>query len=192
MYFPRLFVTLQPDMCSLESLKIDLKALKEGQNVFHFTLSDSYFEAVAGPEVSRGDVTVALDIRRSADIFTLDFHVDGTVVIPCDLCLDDMQQAVSSDSRFTARFGDDESADDELLVVSEDDGVLDISWLIYEQIVLAIPIKHVHAPGKCNAAMTQKLNELSAARSSNEVEETIDPRWSALAKLKVKSESDEE
>jgi len=42
----------------------------------------------------------------------------------------------------------------------------------------------VHAPGKCNHAMTEKLEELSAARSSDEAGE-IDPRWSALKDLKI-------
>jgi uncharacterized metal-binding protein YceD (DUF177 family) len=61
-----------------------------------------------------------------------------------------------------------------------------MSWLIYEFIVLAIPIKHVHAPGKCNPAMSQVLEELSADRSSDEVSnQPIDPRWSALEKLKI-------
>jgi uncharacterized metal-binding protein YceD (DUF177 family) len=51
--------------------------------------------------------------------------------------------------------------------------------------MLAIPIKHVHAPGKCNSAMTQKLEELSGAvRSGEEEAEAIDPRWEALLKLK--------
>ena len=185
MYFPRLFVTLQPDMCTLDSLMIDLKALSDGKTVMEYILSDDYFEAIDAPEMSRGDVVATLVIHRSADVFTLSLHIDGTVVIPCDLCLDDMQQTISGDSRFTARFGNDESDDDELLVVPEDEGVLDISWLIYEQIVLAIPIKHVHAPGKCNAAMTEKLSELSAARSSSGMENAIDPRWEQLKKLKV-------
>jgi uncharacterized metal-binding protein YceD (DUF177 family) len=51
--------------------------------------------------------------------------------------------------------------------------------------MLAIPIKHVHAPGKCNSAMMQKLQELSgAARSGEEEAEGTDPRWEALLKLK--------
>ncbi len=182
--FAHLFVPLQPDMCSLEALKIDLKALKEGQNALQFGLSDDYFEAIAAPEVSRGDVHVAMEIQRSVDIFTVKIHVEGSVVVSCDLCLDDMDQPIASDSRFTVRFGDEESEDDEVLIVPEDDGVLDTSWLIYEQIVLAIPIKHVHAPGKCNDAMTQKLEELSAARSSDGGESQIDERWSALKQLK--------
>jgi uncharacterized metal-binding protein YceD (DUF177 family) len=53
--------------------------------------------------------------------------------------------------------------------------------------MLAIPIKHVHAPGKCNSAMTQKLDELSGAvrSSEEEADAPIDPRWEALKKLKV-------
>jgi hypothetical protein len=35
--------------------------------------------------------------------------------------------------------------------------------------------------------MTEKLHELSAARSSDEAN-AVDPRWEALRKLKVKSE----
>ena len=171
-------------MCSLESLKIDLKALKEGQNALEFSLSDDYFEAIAAPEVTRGNIHVALEIQRSVGIFTVDMHVEGSVVVLCDLCLDDMEQPILLDSRFTVRFGDEESEDDDVLIVSEDDGVLDTSWLIYEQTVLAIPIKHVHAPGKCNDVMTRKLEELSAARSSDGGEDQIDERWSALKQLK--------
>ena len=150
-------------------------------------------------EVRRGRVQAALEILRSAGIFTLKGHLEGFVIVPCDLCLDDMEQPVATDCRFTIRFGEEDSEDDELLIVSEDNGILDLSWLLYEQIALAIPIKHVHAPGKCNVVMTEKLSELlpygnsddeewSAARSSDEDNDdgdnNIDPRWSALLKLK--------
>ena len=97
-----------------------------------------------------------------------------------------MQQAIDTDNRLLVRLGAETNMDDdELITVSEDQGVLDLSWFIYEFIMLAIPIKHVHAPGKCNRVMTQKLEELSAARSSDEAKE-IDPRWSALEKLNIK------
>ena len=83
------------------------------------------------------------------------------------------------------KLGDTYSEDDDTVTVDENEGSLDLSWFIYEFVMLAIPIKHVHAPGKCNSAMTQKLDELSGAvRSGKEAAETIDPRWSALLKLK--------
>lgn len=172
-------------MCSVEALKIDLKAVGEGRSSLHFDLSDDYFEAIAAPELSRGNVHVEVEILNAQNVFTFDFHLEGMVIVPCDLCLDDMEQPITADNRLTARFGDEESEDDELVIVPEDEPVLDLSWLIYEQIVLAIPIKHVHAPGKCNDVMTQKLKELSAARSSDESETAVDPRWEKLKNLKI-------
>ena len=83
-------------MCSLESLKIDLKGLDEGDNALSFNLGDAYFEAIEAPEVRRGNVCVDLNVRRTENYFDLDFSVHGTVTVPCDLCLDDMEQEVES------------------------------------------------------------------------------------------------
>ena len=173
-------------MCSLESLKIDLKGLKEGQNALQFNLGDAYFEAIEAPEVRRGNVCVDLSVRRTESFFDLDFSIHGTVVVPCDLCLDDMDQEVESENHLVVKFGDEYSEDDDLITVEEAEGVLDVAWLIYEFIALDIPIKHVHAPGKCNAAMIKALEEHSATRSSGEDgTEEVDPRWSELKKLKT-------
>ena len=100
------------------------------------------------------------------------------------ICLDDMDQSIETDNRLVVKFGEDYSEDDDLVTVAENEGILDVSWFIYEFIALNIPIKHVHAPGKCNPAMIEKLNEHSAARSGEEEEDTVDPRWEALLKLK--------
>jgi uncharacterized metal-binding protein YceD (DUF177 family) len=171
-------------MCNLESFKIDLKELNEGVNTFAFDLDDAFFAAIEAPEVSRGNVHVDVNIRRTADYFDIDFMVDGTVMVPCDVCLDDMEQHVESQNHLVAKFGEEYSEDDDLVTVPENEGVLDLTWFVYEFIALDIPIKHVHAPGKCNPAMIKALEELSATRSSDEDEETIDPRWSELEKLK--------
>ena len=96
-----------------------------------------------------------------------------------------MDQPIDADNHLVAKFGLEYNDDDEVIIVPEEEGILDMSWFIYEFIVLNIPIKHVHAPGKCNPAMIQMLHEHNAARSSEEEEEqTIDPRWDALKKLK--------
>lgn len=173
-------------MCNLESLKIDLKELNEGLTSLHFNLGDAYFESLDEDEIKRGSVSVSLNVRRTENYFELDFHTAGSVVIPCDLCLDDMDQDVESDDRLIVKFGEEYSEDDDLITVDEREGVLDVAWFIYEFIALNIPAKHVHTPGKCNAAMIKVLEEHSATRSSGENEETaVDPRWNGLEKLKT-------
>ena len=173
-------------MYSLEPLKIDLAGLKEGETAFEYDLGDAYFEAVEAPEVRRGRVHVNVSVSRSGGMFRLGVHTEGTVCVPCDICLDDMEQAVSADNTLTARIGEEYSEDDDLVTVGKDDPVLDLSWFVYEFIALSIPIKHVHAPGKCNPAMIKALEEHSAARSGEgDAEEPVDSRWSELEKLKT-------
>lgn len=171
----------------LDILKIDLKGLADGLNSFEFDLDDAYFKAVNAPEVGRGNVHVSLKIVRTQnDYFTLDFHEKGTVVLPCDLCLDDMEQPIETQQRLEAKFGNAYSEDGDLVTVPENEGILDVSWFVYEFILLALPIKHVHAPGKCNPAMISMLEAHSATRSSgDEDENAVDPRWEALSDLRL-------
>ena len=172
-------------MCSLEFLKIDLKSLKEEETSLEFDLNDSYFEALDDAEVKKGSLHVSVSIRKATGFFELSFHTAGTIIIPCDRCLDDMEQLVETDNRLVVKLGSEYSEEDEIIVVPENEGILDMSWFIYEFVALVIPIRHVHAPGKCNPAMTQALEELSADRSSDEESaQEIDPRWEALLKLK--------
>ena len=172
-------------MCSLESYKIDLKGVKEETMSLDFDLNDDFFGALDGSQLEHGALHVSVSIRKMAGFFEFQFHTTGTVVISCDRCLDDMDQPIETDNQLLVKLGDTYSEDDDAVTVDENEGILDVSWFIYEFVMLAIPIKHVHAPGKCNSVMTQKLEELSGAvRSGEEEAEAIDPRWEALLKLK--------
>ena len=173
-------------MCSLEFLKIDLKSLKEEETSLEFDLDDTYFEALDDAEVKKGSLHVSVSIRKATGFFEFRFHTAGTVIITCDRCLDDMEQPVETDNRLIVKLGSDYSEEDDLVVVPENEGILDMTWFIYEFVALVIPIRHVHAPGKCNPAMTKALEELSADRSSDEESShETDPRWDKLKKLKM-------
>ena len=172
-------------MNSLEFLKIDLKGLKEEETSLELSLDNDFFATLDGAEVKQGSLHVSVSIRKATGFFELLFHTEGHVIIPCDRCLDSMEQPVETDNRLIVKFGSNYSEEDDIIVVPEDEGILDISWFIYEFVILVIPIRHVHAPGKCNPAMTKALEELSADRSSDEESsQAVDPRWEALLKLK--------
>ena len=173
-------------MCSLETYKIDLKGLKEDETALDFDLNDDFFQSLDGSQLEHGALHVSVSIRKMTGFFELLVHTEGSVTVSCDRCLDDMEQPISTDNRMMVKLGDTYSDDDDTVTIDENEGILDLSWFIYEFIMLAIPIKHVHAPGKCNSAMTQKLEELSGAvRSGEEEAEAIDPRWEKLKNLKV-------
>lgn len=180
------FALQSVDMTSLETFKIDLKALSEGETTIECGLGDDFFEDIDAPDVRSGQLHIVVTIRRRDNTFELLFHTAGTVTVPCDLCLDDMEQSIEATDRLTAYLGETDSEGDDTVSVSEEEGILDVAWFVYESIALNIPLRHVHAPGKCNPAMMKVLKEHSAARSGDEDgENVVDSRWAALKDLKI-------
>ncbi|MBO4719253.1 MAG: DUF177 domain-containing protein [Prevotella sp.] len=174
-------------MCSLEQFKIDLKRLTDEVTTLEYDLDNRFFAVLDGSELRQGTLHVSVSIRKATGFFELQFHFEGTVTVTCDRCLDDMDQPISTDNSLVVKLGTANSEEDDVIIVPEDEGILDMSWLIYEFIMLAIPLKHVHAPGKCNPAMSKVLEELSTDRSSDEESnQPVDPRWSKLVELNIK------
>ena len=174
-------------MCNLEQFKVDLKALTEEVTPLEWELDDQFFEQLEDAQLQQGSVHVSGSIRKAVGFFELELQSVGTVRVPCDRCLEMMDQPVEADLRLIVKMGSEYTDDDDVITVDEAHPVLDTAWLIYESIALAVPIRHVHQPGDCNVAMSEKLEQLSAARSSDaDAQDNIDPRWAKLKNLKVK------
>ncbi|MGI6223896.1 MAG: YceD family protein [Prevotella sp.] len=169
----------------MDDFQIDLRDLKEGLTEMSYELNDDFFGRLEGASLKRGQLRCEVAVNRTGTFFELRFHIEGMVIVPCDLCLDDMEQPIVADDSVACKLGDEDRSDDELIIVAREKGVLDISWLVYEFVNLAVPIRHVHAPGKCNAAMMSLLKKYSVSRRDDgDNDEETDPRWDALKKLK--------
>ena len=186
-------------MGKFELYTIDLKNLTPGTHDFEYLLENKFFVDIDGNEVHKGHVHVHLTVKKSSMAFELNFQISGTVIIPCDRCLDEMEQPIETEDKLIVKFGKEYAEEsDEIVIVPEEEGSINIAWFLYEFIALAIPIKHVHAAGKCNKAMAAKLRK-HTARSLNDSEEPLDeelddasdkpnadvsdPRWAALKGL---------
>ena len=127
-----------------------------------FLLDDAYFASLEAPDIQHGRVTVTVEaVRLTAEDFRLTLRTEGTVTVACDRCLDDMDQPISATDHLSVSLGEAyEDEGDEQVVIPREDGTLNLAWLMYELIALAVPMKHVHAPGQCNEAMSEKLSSL--------------------------------
>ena len=170
---------------------------------YEFVLDNLFFANIDGPEVQKGKVNVILVVKKTSRAFEFNFQTEGMVWVPCDRCLDDMEQPVSSTDKLMVKFGHEYAEEgDNLIVIPEEEGEINVAWFMYEFVALAIPMKHVHAPGKCNKAVSSKLHkhlrtkadeddaedeifiEGEDAMPENDAEETqIDPRWNELKKI---------
>ena len=174
-------------MGKFDKYKIDLKGMQTDSAKYEFVLDNLYFAHIDGPEVQKGKVNVTLTVKRTSRAFELSFQTDGIVWVPCDRCLDEMELQITSSDKLMVKFGHEYAE-------------INVAWFMYEFVALSIPMKHVHAPGKCNKAVTSKLSKhlkTDANEDSDEVfdtggddivvaeemEEQIDPRWNELKKI---------
>lgn len=169
-------------MGKLDTFKIDLKGLNTENACFEFRLDNAYFDAIGSEDLKGGDLLTTLQVRKVAGNFELSFHTEGVVTVTCDLCLDDMSVPIVTDNKLVARLGDEFDDNDEFIVIPADEGILDVAWLVYEFIVLAVPMRHVHEEGQCNPDMIRRIGQLVVDNSDDD--EAVDPRWNELRKLK--------
>lgn len=144
-------------MSKFEQYNIVLKDISNEIRNYEFELDDVYFKKIDSPEVQKGKVTAKVSVQKKMSTYELNFQLDGIIIIPCDRCLDDMEHAIRYKEKLQVKFGSTFSEENEIVIVPESDGGINIAWFLYEFIVLNIPIKHVHAPGECNKTMVNKL-----------------------------------
>ena len=162
---------------------------------YKYQLDNQFFLDLDAPEVQKGQVNVTLKVRKTSGVYQLNFHTEGKVVVICDRCLDEMDQPIETEDQLKVKLGAEYSEMEDIVVIPEEEGYINVAWFIYEFIALSIPMKHVHAPGKCNKDMVSKLSkhlrvsgddedddDFLEEDSSNEPQ-TIDPRWNELKKI---------
>ena len=162
--------------------------------LFRLFFGFSIMQERAIREVRKGNACVNLDIKKTSHAFELDFRITGRVCVPCDRCLDDVEVAVDATEKLTVKMGHEYAEEDNnLIVIPEEEGEINVAWFMYEFIALAIPMKHVHAEGECNEDMMHKLNEHLCTDADDNIElgeddgvvseKPIDPRWNELKKI---------
>lgn len=149
-------------MCRSDTFDIDLGGLQDGDAQVVYDLDDAFFDAVGSGDIRSGRVKVSVRIRKKTAFCELDFHIEGTVGVPCDICLDDVACNIDSDNKIVAVLTGDSrtavSAGDDVVTVDNAEGTLNVAWLIYEFITLALPVRHVHEEGRCNSEMIDVLH----------------------------------
>lgn len=179
----------------LDSYKIDLKEMRTDVAEYRFTLNDAFFEAVEGTLVKSGRASANLKIRESGGAYVLTFHIKGTVHVPCDRCLEDMDVEIETERMLTVRLGEEYADEGDMMILPYEDAILNVAWIVYEFIVLEVPLTHVHEPGHCNVEMMRVLAAHLVASSEDtdgtedvkgadeESGKPVDPRWDKLKEI---------
>lgn len=156
-------------MAKFSLYNISLKNLSLGNHTYEYELDNKFFDAIDGEEVRKGKVSVKVNVRRTSSTFDFNFDIKGVVKVPCTRCLDDMNLDVDTNNRLVVKFGEEYSEEsDEIVIIPEDEGEINIAWFLYEFIALTIPIKHVHPTGECNRVVSSKYRKHRAVSIDDE------------------------
>lgn len=168
-------------MSKFDLYKVDLKGMQQDTLQYEYLLDNQFFTNIDSEVIQKGKVNVSLTVTKTGGMYHLVFHLSGTIIIPCDRCLDDMDFPVETTAKLIVKLGKDYSEEsDEIVVIPEKEGIINLAWFLYEFVALTIPIKHVHGPSNCNKQMTSKLKK-HTAKSPDDM---TDSRWDALKGLK--------
>lgn len=180
--------------------------LPEGTHEFHYDLGKEFFKNMDSTDIRDANVAVDLTVTYRNGVYDLAFACDGTVTVACDRCLDDLELPIETAYHVTVKYGDSYKEDsDEFIEIPESDNHLNVAYMIFDTVSLAIPIKHIHPQGKCNRAMSSLLkkhrthvaddpdadleDELIDEMEAGDIQEETssqaptDPRWDALKNL---------
>ena len=189
-------------MSKFEQYNIVLKDILDETRMFEYDLDNSYFKKIDSPEVQIGNVKAKVSVHKKTNTYELKFELNGLIIIPCDRCLDNMEQSIHYKEKLLVKFGENFSEENDIVIVPESEGAINIAWFLYEFIVLNIPLKHVHATGDCNKTMAGKLKKhITRQKGDDDDDESTafddddsdddfttndsqtDPRWDGLQNI---------
>ena len=127
-------------MQALKQFSIPLKRLKIGRHDFVFEIGKDFFRHFEDSPLDSGNLETQLVFDKKSDHIVLDFRTSGTVVTECDRCTARIDLPLESSYQVIIKFGEGQSEDPDVVYIEADAHELNVAGLIYEQIVLAIPI----------------------------------------------------
>lgn len=163
---------------------LPIGGLPVGTQPYSFDIGREFFALTEASEIIDGQVKVALELSKQEGMIALNFVIAGEVIVACDRCLDDCAQHIEGEYKLILKYGDHfEEESDEVLIIPLEQHQFDISRLLYEYIVLLMPMKRVHpddAQGHptCNKEVLKRLEEHRAPAEP-------DPRWEVLKQIKT-------
>jgi uncharacterized metal-binding protein YceD (DUF177 family) len=165
--------------------EIAFVGLKLGIHEYNYSVDSRFFENFEKTEFHDAKVDVKLTLDKKSGIFLLHFDINGHVTLPCDRCGDDFDLTLWDEFDLVVKIIDDELVesksmeDAEVAYIGRSESLLDVSFWIYEFIVLSVPMQHIHpddenGKSKCNP---DALNYLTQHPESDE-----NPIWNQLKK----------
>ncbi len=169
----------------LKSFEINLTRLENGIHHFQFELVPDFFKTFENNLVKEGFGSASMSMDKSEAIIILNFMIKVNVLLDCDLSLDSYLESLICEKRHIVKFGlTNEELSDEISVIEMGTQALDVSNYIYDYVSLEIPMKKVHPRLRDQERAELVYKDKTPSLNDQPQENSVDPRWEALKKIK--------
>lgn len=154
-----------------------------GLNEYTFDINDGFLSTIEGAAVQHADAQVKLNLLKFENLYDLSFHLTGSVLCECDVCLEEFKLPLDAEYKLLIKVSETENyEDDEIIYITEKLIEYDLSSYLYDSLMLAVPQRKVcemSGNKQCNEEVITKLEELNQPIEDEE-EKNNNPTWDKL------------
>lgn len=128
----------------MQPFVVRLTGLKAGVTRFDWRAELEFFESFGNTDIVGAGLDIAVELRHHGLTVDVNCDIVGSVTVPCDRCLGDLEMPVRTSFEET---------------YSPEGGELDLSQDIYDYVCTCLPLQRVHPEGECDQETTKFLSK---------------------------------
>ncbi len=173
-------------MDKLRNYDVAFSGLKNGKHEFKFEIEQSFFDLFeTEQEFTNAHISADVLLEKHTTFLDFEIKISGTVDLICDITNEEFTHPISNSIKILVKYGEEyDDSNEEVITIPHGDSAFNIAQLVYEAVVLSIPMKKI-SPNVKNEDI-ELIEKFSPKIKETEEDQDIDPRWEALKKLKDK------
>lgn len=177
-------------MSGLKPYNIPVKTAGLGVHNYDFEIDRDFFKNYEDSPIEDGEFHVALIMDKKPNIIELNFNIEGSFKSPCDICLAEISIPAKGENRILVKYSEVERAEEEeIIYITTDEPFVNVANLIYEFIVLSIPIsKRIDCEANdyqyCDQKVLEYLDQLEIENLEEDEDEDDRNIWDSLKDIK--------
>lgn len=176
-------------MDKIRNYDIPFVGLKNGKHEFDFEITQAFFDLFdTEKDFVNAKINSKVVLEKHSTFLEFNINNSGTIGLTCDITNEYFDHSIQDNIKVLVKFGEEyDDSNDEVITIPHQDYAFNIAQLIYENIMLAVPMKKLSPNvSEEDLKLLEKYspeNQIIEEEKSEE-EEEIDPRWEALKNLK--------
>ena len=168
--------------------------MADGEHLFEYQVDNKFLKHFETALVQEANIAVQLSMLKFMNSLELNFKINGSVLVPCDVCIEEFDLEIVGQERIAMKIVNEIPPNNDeynIIYLEESSSSVNIAEMLYELIMLSIPMKKVHpldenGQATCDASILQYLENSGETikRDKRETENNISPVWDELKKLK--------